>query len=113
MKVKTYEIEVVRTATVRVTLPETMATDEVIKSWESGLWPLENREADIATYAARMALEFPDGYHDGIGRLLTSRFERPDYDKDKHQITAIILNDDCEESVESESAWREHSDDPV
>lgn len=111
MKVKTYQIEVIRTATVLVTLPETMATDETIKSWESGLWKLENREADIAKYAAIMAVEHPDGDHDGLGRMVTSRYEKADYEKDKHQIIAIVLNDDHEETIEAEEDWREHNAD--
>jgi len=105
MRVKTYEIEVVRTATVRVTLPETMATDETIKSWERGLWKLDNREADIATYAARMAVEFPDSDHDGIGHLITSAWEKPDYGKQEHQIVAVVLDEESEETINTTSEW--------
>lgn len=107
MRTKTYEIEVVRTSRVTVTLPETMSGDEFIKSWEKGLWQLADREASIAKYAARMAVEFPDGNHDGIGKLIASRWQEPDYTANEYQVVAIVTDDDTEAEVISQEEWKE------
>ena len=107
MRTKTYEIEVVRTSRVKVTLPETMSGDEFIKSWEKGLWQLDDREASVAEYAARMAVEFPEGNHDGVGKMITSSWQKPDYAENKYQVVAIVTDDDTEAEVISQEDWRE------
>lgn len=107
MKVKTYEIEVVRTSRVQVTLPETMSTEDFIESWERELWELDDREASIAEYAARMAVEAPECNHDGIGRLITGSWQKPNYKDDKYQVVAIVTDDYTEADVISEGDWKD------
>lgn len=105
MRTKTYEIEVVRTSRVKVTLPETMSGDEFIESWEKGLWQLDDREASVAEYAARMAVEFPEGNHDGVGKMITRSWQKPDYAENKYQVIAIVTDDDTEAEVISQGDW--------
>mgnify|MGYP001455970057 CR=1 FL=1 len=107
MKTKTFEIEVIRTSRVKVTLPITMSEDTFIDEWERGLWGLDDREASIAEYAARMAVEFPDSHHDGIGRLITRSWQKPDYSANEHQVVAIVTEDDTEAEVISQEDWKE------
>ena len=94
MKVKTFTIEVVRTDIVKVTIPESYLDEEFQKDWESDLWPLdgitpEEKARDIAKYVALMSLVAPYGSHDGIGRIFTSPYEKPDYSKDMYATIAI------------------------
>lgn len=107
MKTKTYRIEVVRTSTVEVTLPISFDDREVIASWENGLWDLESGIDSIAEYAAHMAVEHPSGNHDGIGKLLTSSWETPDFNKNKYQIKAVIVDDNTETDILSQEGWVE------
>lgn len=109
MKTKTFEIEVVRTCTVKVTLPETLCTPEMIKDWESGLWKLENGIDSIAEYAAEMAVGFPGSDHDGVGKMIENSYTKPDYDKNKYQVTAIIDDDDTEVRVLNQNDWIDHA----
>ena len=105
MKLKTFEIEVVRTCTVKVTLPETLCTAESIKSWESGLWKLDNGIASIAEYAAEMAVNFPGCNHDGVGLLIENDYTKPDYEKDAYQVISVIQHDDTEVCVSKQGDW--------
>ncbi len=111
MKTKTFEIEVVTTKRVRVVLPEWYAQAEAQEDWETGLWMLEGdsceeKMADIAKYAARMAANFSGGYsHDGVGVMIESPFERPDYGKNRYQVIAIVTDDEDEQEVVAQSDW--------
>ena len=96
MKTRTFEVEVVTTSSVLVTLPETYDSPEVIAKWERGLWELENGIEDIAEYAARMAVYAPSGQHDGIGEMITNGYTKPDYEKNKYQVVAIVKDEDTE-----------------
>ncbi|MCX5592486.1 hypothetical protein [Alcaligenes endophyticus] len=111
MKTKTFEIEVITTKRVRVILPEWYAKTEAQKDWESGLWRLEGdtpeeKIVDIASYAASMAANHPGGYgHDGVGKMIESPFEKPDYEKNQYQVVAIVTDEDVECEVQSQAAW--------
>lgn len=112
MKVKTFTIEVVRTDIVKVTIPESYLDEEFQKDWESGLWPLdgitpEEKVRDIAKYVALMSLVAPYGQHDGIGRIFTSPYEKPDYSKDKYATIAIESLEETESEVLNETGWED------
>lgn len=105
MKLKTFEVEVVRTCTVKVTLPEALCTPESIKEWESCLWKLRNGIDSIAEYAANMAVNYAGYNHDGVGQMIENNFTKPDYEKDPYQVIAIIDEDDTEVRVLNQGEW--------
>lgn len=111
MKTKTFDIEVVTTKRVRVVLPEWYASPEAQQDWEKGLWKLDGdtpdeKAADIAKYAANMAANHGGGYgHDGIGVMIKSPFEKPDYEKNQYQVIAIVTDEGDEQEVLSQSSW--------
>lgn len=112
MKVKTFTIEVVRTDVVEVTLPESYFDEGILQDWEKGLWPLdgdtpEEKMKDIAKYVAEMALKAPYGSHDGIGRIFTSNYEKPDYSKDMYATIAIETLEETESEVLDETGWED------
>ena len=107
MKTKTYEIEVVYTYRVKVTLPEVMGSEELTKEWERSLWKLDGGIESIAEYAATVVCVAPDRCHDGIGRVITDSWVRPDYDGNHYQVVAIVETEDVEEEVLSQSHWIE------
>lgn len=112
MKTKTFTIEVVRTDVVEVTIPESYLDDEFQKDWESCLWPLEGitpdeKVRDIAKYVALMSLIAPYGSHDGVGRIFTSPYEKPDYSKDKYATIAIETLEETESEVLEETKWED------
>jgi hypothetical protein len=107
MKTKTFEIEVIRTCTVKVTLPEALCTDEMIKEWESGLWELDQGIDSIAMYAGEMAALYPGSDHDGIGKLLTESYQKPDYVKNPFAVVAIVEDDDSEVRVVKQDDWKD------
>lgn len=104
MKTKKYVVEVVSTTEVEITLPERYFREDVQKDWESFLWELEGdtpeeKAQDIAKYAARMAVLYPNCGHDGIGRMIEDRFTKPDYEINPDCVVAITLSEEDESEI--------------
>lgn len=112
MKVKTFTIEVVRTDVVEVVIPESYLDEGFQREWENGLWPLDGstpdeKVEDIAKYVALMSLTAPYGQHDGIGRIFTSSYEKPDYSKDMYATIAIETLEETESEVLEKTGWED------
>ena len=64
------------------------------------------KAADIAKYAANMAANHGGGYgHDGIGVMIESPFEKPDYEKNQYQVIAIVTDEGDEQEVLAQTDW--------
>ena len=108
MKTKTYEIEVITTKTIKVVLPETFNDKELLASWERGLWSLPKGLDSIAEHAAELLADDEDVgncNHDGVGRMITSKYRKPDYVADKYQVVAIEESSDIETSILNVTDW--------
>ena len=96
--VLTYKVRVTIEKEITVHLPAHFASDEYLKDFREGLWPVEN-VGEVAQYAARMAAEMGSGYeHDGLGLLSYSHSEYPrvpdvKFDLDYEDVTADVLEE--------------------
>lgn len=62
--------------------------------------------ADIAKYAASMAANYVGGSgHDGIGEMIESSWEKPDYTATLHQEIAVVTDDESDEGISKETVW--------
>jgi hypothetical protein len=63
------KVRVTITKEIEVHLTDDMGTEEAIRDWNRGLWPIESVD-DIAKYAAEQAATGGEGYNwDGLGIL--------------------------------------------
>lgn len=108
MRTKTYTVEVVRTSRVLVTLPETYEKPEVLKEWNEYLFHLANGVDTVAEYAGQYAVDYDHRDIEGVGVLLTSPYDgEPDYEKDKFQVKAIVVDDEIETKILDKTRWTE------
>lgn len=104
MKTKSFEIEVVTTKTVRVVIPESYNTEEMIRDWKEGLWYIDG-VSDIAEYAADMSANYPGHNHDGVGVMIENSYTEPDYKYNPYQVVAYVEREDFETEIISEGEW--------
>lgn len=92
---KLFEVEVITTEIVQVSIPDSFMSEGLIEEWRKGLWHIDCVK-DIAEYAARMAQYGDNASHDGLGRINTTSWEN---NSQEGQVKAVIISEDVEAFV--------------